>query len=162
MEKEDDDFDMVSEFFDHDDEIVHIYYNQRLNTFCTTSKDGLLNLYIFPNKLINTIKNPNKGNFFSKAFLCSNPFPAIIAIDENSFEIFSYSINGMKLDYLLELKEIKNDLYIAINFNEYGGSQKDRIIFLEHLKNKEKEGLFKCHIIRVPLLEKEEKEIDVK
>ena len=166
-EKEDDDFDMVSEFFDHDDEIVHIYYNQRLNTFCTTSKDGLLNLYIFPNKLINTIKNPNEGNFFSKAFLCSNPFPAIIAIDENSFEIFSYSINGfkikrMKLDYLLELKEIKNDLYIAINFNEYGGSQKDRMIFLEHLKNKEKDGSFKCHLIRVPLLEKEEKEIDVK
>ena len=78
------------------------------------------------------------------------------------FLVNGFIIKRMKLDYLLELKEIKNDLYIAINFNEYGGSQKDRIIFLEHLKNKEKEGLFKCHIIRVPLLEKEEKEIDVK
>ena len=138
-----------------------------MNLFCTTSKDGLLNLYIFPNKLINSIKNPYEGNFFNKAFLCSNPFPAIIALDEKSFEIFSYSINGfkinrIKLNTLLELKEIKNDLYIAINFNEYGGSQKDRMIFLEHLKNKEKDGSFKCHLIRVPLLEKEEKEIDVK
>ena len=51
---------------------------------------------------------------------------------------------------------------MAIYFNENGGSQKDRLIFMEHIKVKEKESSFKCYLIRVPLLEKEEKDLDIK
>ena len=132
---------------------------------CTTSKDGFVNVYIFPNKLITTLKNPNKGNYFNLAFLSSNPFPSIITFDQKNLEIFSFSINGFKikkvdLKILLDLKEAEKDLYLFTNFNENGGCFKDRLIFIENLK--EKECLYKCYIIRVPFFEKEEKNIDIK
>ena len=158
-------YNKISEFFDHNDEIIHLNYNPRLNMMCTTSKDGFVNVYIFPNKLITTLKNPNKGNYFNLAFLSSNPFPSIITFDQKNLEIFSYSINGFKikkvdLKILLDLKEAEKDFYLFTNFNENGGCFKDRLIFIENLK--EKECLYKCYIIRVPFFEKEEKNIDIK
>ena len=53
-------FFLISELFDHNDEINHINYNERLNMICTSSKDGFVNVYSFPNKLITTIKNNRK------------------------------------------------------------------------------------------------------
>ena len=156
----------ISEFFDHNDEVIHINYNQRLNMLCTTSKDGFLNVYILPNKLITTVKNPNIDSYFDYGFLCSNPFPAIIAIENDSYDIFSYSINGFKLKKtklftLLELNDTNNDLWISTNFNEEGGNFKDRLIFIENC-SKEKEILYKCHFIRVPFFEEEDKSIEIK
>ena len=158
-------YNKISEFFDHNDEIIHLNYNPRLNMMCTTSKDGFVNVYIFPNKLLTTLKNPNKDNYFNFAFLCSNPFPSIIAFDQKSLEIFSYSINGFKikkvnLKILLGLKETEKDLYLCTNFNENGGCFKDRLICIESIK--EKECVYKCYAIRVPFFEKEEKNIDIK
>ena len=40
------------------------YYNKRLNMICSSSKDGFLNVYSLPNKLITTIKHPKKNNNF--------------------------------------------------------------------------------------------------
>ena len=156
----------ISEFFDHNDEVIHINYNQRLNMLCTTSKDGFLNVYILPNKLITTVKNSNIDSYFDYGFLCSNPFPAIIAIENDSYDIFSYSINGFKLKKkklitLLELNDTNNDLWISTNFNEEGGNFKDRLIFIENC-SKEKEILYKCHFIRVPFFEEEDKPIEIK
>ena len=98
--------------------------------------------------------------------MCSNPFPAIIAIENDSYDIFSYSINGFKLKKkklitLLELNDTNNDLWISTNFNEEGGNFKDRLIFIEN-KTKKKEILYKCHFIRVPFFEEEDKSIEIK
>ena len=158
-------YNKISEFFNHNDKIIHINYNIRLNMMCSTSKDGFVNVYLFPNKLITCIKNPNEGNFFNFAFLCSNPFPAIIAFDLKNLEFFSYSINGFiikrtKIINLSELKETKRDLYLCTNFSENEGTFKDRLVFIEY--QKEKECIFKCYLIRVPFFEKEEKVIEIK
>ena len=162
-------FELISNFFDHNDEIIHINYNKRLNMMCSSSKDGFLNIYILPNKLITTLKNPNEGNCFSFSFLSSNPFPSIIAFDKENLEFFSYSINGfkikrVKLNDILELNDTKkNDTWICANFNEEGGHYKDRLIFIEYIKKeKEKDCLYKCQFIKVPFFDKEEKGIDIK
>ena len=157
---------LISEFFDNKDEIIHLNYNQRLNMFCSSSKDGFVNVYSLPNKLITTIKNPSK-NYFDYVFLSSNPFPSIIALEIKSGNIFSYSINGFKIQSiniynLLKINnQFKIDLYICSYFNERGGTFKDRLIFIENNK-KEKENIFKCHLIRVPFFEEEDKTIDIK
>ena len=157
---------LISEFFDNKDEIIHLNYNQRLNMFCSSSKDGFVNVYSLPNKLITTIKNPSK-NYFDYIFLSSNPFPSIIALEIKSGNIFSYSINGFKIQSiniynLLKINnQFKIDLYICSYFNERGGTFKDRLIFIENNK-KEKENIFKCHLIRVPFFEEEDKTIDIK
>ena len=157
---------LISELFDHKDEIIHINYNPRLNMICSSSKDGFLNAYILPNKLITTIKNPNK-NYFDLIFLASNPFPSIIALECESCNIFSYTINGFKIKEenifnLLKLdKNSKIDLYICSYFNENGGTFKDRLIAIEYDVTK-KDNIYKCHLIKVPLFEEEEKTIDIK
>ena len=154
-------------FFDHSSEIVHINYNKRLNMMCTTSKDGFLNVYILPNKLVTTIKNLN-NSYFKIAFLSSNPFPSIIALENESLEVSSYSINGfkikkVKLNELLELGNEKKDLWFVAHFNEDGGNFKDRLICIERKpKDKEKETIYNCYLIKVPFLELEEKFKDIK
>ena len=182
-------FELISELFDHNSEIKHINYNQRLNIICTSSKDGYINTYSFPNKLLTTIKNPNK-TFFDLVFLSSNPFPAIIAFEKENMCLYSYSINGftIKSAYihkLLEIEEnVQKDIYLIPNFNEKGGTFKDRLILIENnietinekekekenekekkkekKKEKEKVNVFKCSFIRVPFFEKEEKIIEIK
>ena len=130
-------FELVNELFDHKYEIKHINYNQRLNMICTTSKDGYINIYSFPNKLITTIKNPHNSTF-DLVFLCSNPFPALIALEKENMWLYSYTINGFKIKdvnlyKLLEIEEnIQKDLYIVSNFNEKGGTFKDRLILIEN------------------------------
>ena len=157
---------LISEFFDHKDEINHVNYNQRLNLICTTSKDGFLNVYSLPNKLITTIKNPNNNNF-GLIFLSSNPFPSIIVQEQDSFNIFSYTINGFKIKKanILDLFEIKDEdsieMYLCSHFNENGGTFKDRLIFIEY-NTKEKDGIYKCHLLRVPFFEEEDKTVDIK
>ena len=158
-------FDLISQFFDHNDEINHLNYNPRLNMICSTSKDGFLNVYSLPNKLITTIPNPNKKNF-GLAFLSSNPFPSIITLEKEGGNIFSYSINGFKIksDNVYNILKINNDakidIYVFSYFNENGGTFKDRLIFIEYDNKKDK--IFKCHFIRVPFFEAEEKTIDIK
>ena len=156
----------MSEFFDHYKEIIHIHYNSRLNMMSTTSKDGFINIYILPKKLITAIKNPNNGNYFNYVFLCSNPFPAIIAIDKKNLEVFSYSINGflikkLKPNMFREFNEKNKDLWFFTNFNENGGTFKDRLIFIERQK-KEKECIYKCYLVRVPFFEMEDKIVEIK
>ena len=176
---------LISELFDHKNEIIHIHYNERLNMICSTSKDGYINVYSFPNKLITTIKNPN-NSFFDLVFLCSNPFPALVALEKENMNLYSFTINGFRIKNanifsVLELEHNEQrELYTIPNFNEKGGTFKDRLIFIEHeiittpiekekkekekekKKEKEKEYLFKCYFVRVPFFEKEEKVIEIK
>ena len=67
--------------------------NKFLNMIATCSFDGIISVYIKPNKLISIIKDPN-GSYFDEVFLCSNPFPCIIAVKESRY-LISYSISGM-------------------------------------------------------------------
>ena len=100
--------------------------------------------------------------------------------------LHSYTINGFKIKKayiykILEIEEnVQKDIYLISNFNEKGGTFKDRLIFIENdietinekekendkekKKKKEKENVnvFKCSFIRVPFFEKEEKIIDIK
>ena len=143
---------LYDELYDHSQEITHIYYNIRLNMFCTTSKDGFLCLYIYPNKLVTTIKNQN-GNYFNKVFLSSNPFPSIIAYDKINNELISYSINGF---FITRKKLNYNKLWIFDLFDENGGVLKDRLIII-HQKDKQ---LF-SQTFTVPFLEEEEEYIKI-
>ena len=154
---------LFDELYDHNYEITSINYNKRLNMFSTCSKDGFLNVYMYPNKLISSLKNPN-GNYFDMVFLSSNPFPSIIAFEETNYELFSYSINGffitkISLFNLLDIKKEKNELSIFPHFNTNGGTFKDRLFFI---KENIKEKIFKCQIITVPFFDREEKFIEIK
>ena len=164
---EEDCFDLVSEFFDHHDEINYINYNQRLNVFCTCSKDGFLNVYSLPNKLITTIKNENK-NYFGLAFLSSNPFPSIIALELETLDIYSYTINGFKIKKSnifsllgLNSENKTKDIWVGSHFNEAGGTFKDKLIFIETYA-KDKDYINNYHLIMVPFFDKEEKPIEIK
>ena len=154
---------LYDKLYDHNDEIICIHYNKRLNMYSTTSKDGFLCVYMFPNKLITAIKNSN-GSYFNLVFLSSNPFPSIIAFDEKEYEIYSFSINGFMIKKcnilkLLEKQEKKDDLKIFSHFNENGGTYKDRLFFLEeNIKGK----TFKFQLFTVPFFDKEEKIIEIK
>ena len=153
------------EFYDHSDEIVSISYNKSLNMMCTTSIDGLLNIYILPNKLITTIKNSN-NNYFMFAFLCSYPFPEIIAIENESYEISSYTINGfkikkVKLKDIIELDTEKKEYWLLPYFDFKLDNKRDRLICIEK-KSQEKESTYNCYLIKVPFFELEETIKDIK
>jgi hypothetical protein len=84
---------VINKINDHNDKIIDVFCNQRLNMFATTSLDGFVLIYILPNKLFSAIKHPNKL-YFSNVFLISNPFPAIITFDDNNNEISRIWINS--------------------------------------------------------------------
>ena len=51
---------LFNSLIDHTDEITSIFVSNRLNVFATTSLDGYLNLYTFPNcKLYRSLKLEN-------------------------------------------------------------------------------------------------------
>ena len=90
------------ELFDHNDKIIDLFYNKRLNMFATCSLDGYICIYILPNKLFSMIKHPK--TYYDKVFLSANPFPSIIAIDKKENKITSFSLSGIIINSL----EIKN------------------------------------------------------
>ena len=116
---------LAYELIDHNDKIIDIFYNQRLNMFATTSKDGLACIYLIPNKLFSIIKHPN-NLCFNKIFLSSNPFPSIITFEENKNILKSYSLSGI---IIKEKKISKNENKIEIIpfFNKSGGILKDKL-----------------------------------
>ena len=116
---------VINKINDHNDKIIDIFCNQRLNMFATTSFDGFIFIYILPNKLFSAIKHPNKS-YFTKVFLISNPFPAIITYDDSNNEnIFrSYSLSGLLIK---EQKIALSNIKIIPIFNTHGGTFKDRI-----------------------------------
>ena len=101
--------------------ISYIYCNSELNLWISASIDGYINLYTLPlSKLLRSLKVDT--SYCEYAFLSSSPLPSIIVIgeDNNTSEIFVYSING---ELYLRQKEqdiIKNPLILRdLNSNEY-------------------------------------------
>ena len=116
---------LISEIIDHSDKIIDIFYNIRLNMFVTTSYDGLVCIYLLPNKLFSIIKHP-QNLYFDKVYLSSNPFPTIITFENGNNILRIYTLSGM----LIKKKQIiENQIKIKIDplFNMYGGTTIDRI-----------------------------------
>ena len=122
----------ICKIVDHNDEIIDLFYNQRLNMFATTSFDGFVLIYILPNKLFSSIKHPSEL-YFTNVYLISNPFPAIITFDNNDNILRSYSLSGILIkEQKIKLSKIK----INPIFNINGGAFKDRLeIYDESNKN---------------------------
>ena len=119
----------IKRYYDQKDIITSIDYNKRLNMFITSSLDGYVCLYSFPNKLFTVIKNPN-NNYFDYVLLAANPFPFIIAYDKKTKEFYSYSLNGIFIDKkdITELIENKEKVKIFPLFDTNGGTQNDTLI----------------------------------
>ena len=116
----------------------------------TCSFDGVISVYILPNKLISIIKDP-KGSYFDEVFLCSNPFPCVIAVKYNRY-LISYTISGMEIKtYLLD----KHYTFYFDSIDKYKAKDyQDLIILMPEKKEKEKE---KVTILKVPFFELMEK-----
>ena len=119
----------IKRYYDQKDIITSIDYNKRLNMFITSSLDGYVCLYSFPNKLFTVIKNPN-NNYFDYVLLAANPFPFIIAYDKKTKEFYSYSLNGIFIDKkdITELIENKEKVKIFPLFDTNGGTHNDTLI----------------------------------
>ena len=127
---------MVSEIYDHYEQIKFIDYNRRLNIFISYSLDGYINIYLYPScKLVNVICVKKFEIIFDKVLLFSYPFPIIFCCNQNFFYLFN--ING---DLIQQTKLDKND-EVKICIDKNCGLVKDFIT-----KNGEK--------ISLPLYEK--------
>ena len=147
---------LISEIIDHNDIIIDLFYNRRLNMFATTSYDGFICVYILPNKLFCMIKHPN-NLFYDKVYLSANPFPSIIGYEKDNNILTSYSLSGMKIKkYQIEkqIDEKISELTIEPVFNTYGGAFKDK---LKIIIKDDKRILNKFY--NLPFFEKEYKEI---
>ena len=120
---------LIDEIIDHNDIIIDLFYNRRLNMFATTSYDSFIYIYILPNKLFSMIKHP-KNLFYDNIFLSANPFPTVIGYEKNENILTTYSLSGMLI------KRVKIDNLAQYNFNEielkpifniYGGAFKDKL-----------------------------------
>ena len=129
------------EINDHNDKIISLFFNRRLNMFATSSYDGYICIYILPNKLISMIKN-ERNSYYNQVFLSANPFPSIISFDKNVNKLTSYSINGLFIKSIILDPNII-DYNITPLFNVYGGNFRDRIIVSS-------KGY--CQIFNVPFL----------
>ena len=100
---ENDNYELYKKIFNQMSPISDININDDLNLFATASIDGYVNLYTLPLcKRVRSIKvpidNENHGKF-NYVFLSESSLPSIIMITEKgeTYEIFSYSINGQLL-----------------------------------------------------------------
>ena len=123
------------EFYENISLIKYFHYNKRLNMLIISSSDGFLLLYMLPGKLINVIKHPKKNNYFIAAFLCSNPFPCIIAYDFIDNFFYSFSLNGLFIKKI-NLNDfcIKSIEFFPLIGDEYG--KYDDVLIIQ-LKNNE-------------------------
>lgn len=110
---------LFGEHFDHSEKINCLGFNERLNIYATSSYDGLICVYTFPNKLICVIKNKKINSYFHKVYPSANPFPSIIAYDKGNEILYSYTLSGI----LINTFEIKNKskIEVSTNFNISGG-----------------------------------------
>ena len=125
------------------DNIKSCHSNKFLNMVATCSFDGVISVYIKPNKLISIIKDPD-GSYFDEVFLFSNPFPCVIAVKESRY-LKSYSISGMLIKtYLLDKKyKLIFDFAYKIKIKDY----QDLIVLISEIEE-EKEK--KVKILKVP------------
>jgi hypothetical protein len=118
-------------------EITYIDCNNKLNLWASSTIDGYINLYSFPQcKLFRSIKVPTKNcNYI---FLSSSPLPSIIAItyEKKESEIFVYSINGYLILRQKEQGNISSPIIFKdLNSNDYLAYISNGSIFIRSLPN---------------------------
>ena len=109
----------IIDIIDHNEQIIDLFYNSRLNIFATTSYDSFVYIYLFPKKLISIIKHP-KNQYFDKIYISANPFPTIITFEKQNNLLSSYSLSGI----LIKQKKLpdNNQLNINLFFDINGGT----------------------------------------
>lgn len=126
--------------------ISHIYCNNDLNLWSSTTIDGYINIYTLPLcKLIRCIKVSTKK--CSYAFLSSSPLPSVIVIndEENNSELFVYSINGKFMFKQQEYVHLTNPILIKdINSFEYLAFVGNNSIIIRKLPNLDIQVNFDC------------------
>ena len=120
---------LICEKIDHNDIIIDFFFNRRLNMFATTSYDGFVCIYVWPNKLFSMIKHHN-NSYYDKVFLSSNPFPTIIVFEKDNNLFTSFSLTGMiikkvKIEIMSEDKN--SEIQIEPLFDVYGGTSIDKL-----------------------------------
>ena len=94
-----------------DDEVTSIAINENLNMFAASSRDGFINLHIFPShKLVRTIclnnnKSENEKNeiiYAENIFLSSSPLPCLVIYISSKKLFKSFTING---EFICEINE---------------------------------------------------------
>ena len=154
---------LYKQFYENISSINYFYFNKRLNMFIISSIDGFLLLYVLPGKLINVIKHPKDKSFFNLVFLGSNPFPCIIAFDEQEKYFYSFSINGLFINKIClnDYKHIKYDedknIKIYPIFDDENGIYKDFIIV--QVNNEEKVNIEEINmetalLLNIPFFER--------
>ena len=117
--------------------ISHIYCNNDLNLWSSTTIDGYINIYTLPLcKLIRCIKVSTKK--CSYAFLSSSPLPCVIMIndEENNSEFYVYSINGNFMFKQQEYIHLTNPIIIKdIHSFEYLAYVGNNSIIIRKLPN---------------------------
>jgi hypothetical protein len=118
-------------------EITYIDCNNKLNLWASSTIDGYINLYSFPQcKLFRSIKVPTKNcNYI---FLSSSPLPSIIVItyEKKESEIFVYSINGYLILRQKEQGNISSPIIFKdLNSNDYLAYISNGSIFIRSLPN---------------------------
>jgi len=128
--------------------ISHIYCNNDLNLWSSTTIDGYINIYTLPVcKLIRCIKASTKN--CSYAFLSSSPLPSVIVIndEENNSEFFVYSINGKFMFKQQEYIHLTNPILIKdINSFEYLAYVGNNSIIIRKLPNLDIQVNFDCSL----------------
>ena len=144
---------IVKKLSGHYKQIKYIDYNPRLNLFLSYSFDGFINIYAFPKcKLVRAIKVfniTNSNEILKKVVLVSSPFPMIFTYDKKY--MYSISLNG-ELIKKEELKNIEIEIHPCIDKN--CGLIND-LIFIENLKDKDKENKNEFIQLYLPLFSKE-------
>jgi hypothetical protein len=118
-------------------EITYFDCNNKLNLWASSTIDGYINLYSFPQcKLFRSIKVPTKNcNYI---FLSSSPLPSIIVItyEKKESEIFVYSINGYLILRQKEQGNISSPIIFKdLNSNDYLAYICNGNIFIRSLPN---------------------------
>ena len=101
---------------DHNDKIIDVFYNSRLNMFATTSYDSLACIYLFPKKLFSIIKHP-KNQYFDKIYISANPFPTIITFEKQNNILSSYSLSGILIIQKKFTFNIQSDISLIFDIN---------------------------------------------
>ena len=105
---------------DHSQDLISIAICNNLNVFATSSLDGYVNPYTFPEaKIFRSLFN--QGGFSDNVFLSAYPLPCFITYSKETQKLKTYGING----HLIISGEIEEHsilspiVFTDQNFNDY-------------------------------------------
>ncbi len=105
--------------YDHNDEITSLYFSHTLNILASSSKDGYINLYTYPNFKLFRVLTIADNDYPLSVFLGAFPLPSFV-VYSNQKKFYSYSINGKFLGEEVEMGDILSPcVFTDTSFNDY-------------------------------------------